>query len=58
LRVLAPDALTGQILAPAVEVHQEPGLGFLTTVDTACLCQALERAGLVFETEAPVPVTD
>jgi GxxExxY protein len=49
-------ALTERIIGLAIGVHRALGPGLLETVYTACLCRDLERAGLEFRREVPIPI--
>ena len=49
-------ALTERIIGVGIGVHRALGPGLLESVYTACLCRDLERAGLEFRHEVPIPV--
>ena len=49
-------ALTEQIIGLAIGVHRALGPGLLESVYTACLCRDLERAGMEFRREVPIPI--
>jgi GxxExxY protein len=48
--------ITKKIIKAAITVHRELGPGLLESVYHRCLCIELERMGVAFESEAPVPV--
>jgi GxxExxY protein len=49
-------ALTERIIGVGIGVHRALGPGLLESVYTACLCRDLERAGLEFRHEVPIPL--
>lgn len=49
-------SLTGEIIAPAVEVHRERGPGLLESAYQACLCRELAIRGIGFQSEVPLPI--
>lgn len=49
--------LTGTIVRLAIRVHTRLGPGLLESAYEACLAHELRRAGLVVETQSPMPVT-
>jgi GxxExxY protein len=49
-------ALTGVIIAAAVEVHRELGPGLLESAYHACLCHELALRDLRFRREAALPI--
>jgi GxxExxY protein len=50
------DRLTGAIIGCAIEVHRTLGPGLLESTYEVCLASELQRAGLVFETQVPIPI--
>jgi len=48
--------VTEKVIAAAISVHRELGPGLLESVYQRCLCIELERMGVAFVSEAPVPV--
>jgi GxxExxY protein len=50
------DALTGEIIAAAIEVHRDKGPGLLESVYEWCLTCELELRGLTVETQRTVPI--
>ncbi len=48
--------ITEKVIKAAITVHRELGPGLLESVYHRCLCIELERMGVAFESEAPVPV--
>ena len=49
-------AITGRIIACAIEVHRNLGPGLLESVYEAALCLELAAAGLRFASQQPVPI--
>ena len=50
------NGLTGAIIAAAMDVHTELGPGLFENVYLACLCAELDRRGLSFELQKPIPL--
>jgi GxxExxY protein len=50
------NALTGSIVAAAIEVHRELGPGLLEQSYEACLCFELLSLGLSVERQKPLPI--
>lgn len=50
------EAITGQIIGAAIEVHQQLGPGLLESTYQACLCRELELRGISFECQKPLPL--
>ena len=50
------DALTGQIIGAAIEVHRALGPGLLESAYEACLSYELRLQGLKVEAQHPLPV--
>ena len=48
--------LTYRIIGLAIQVHKHLGPGLLEKVYQTCLCQELAEAGMVFESQVPLPV--
>ena len=48
--------LTQRIIGLAMRVHGRLGPGLLESVYDRCLCHELERSGISFERQAPLPV--
>ena len=53
---LYEEALTGQIIGAAIEVHKQLGPGLLESTYQACLCHELELRGISFECQKPLPL--
>jgi len=53
---LYKEALTGQIIGAAIEVHKQLGPGLLESTYQACLCPELELRGISFECQKPLPL--
>ena len=53
---LYEDALTGQIIGAAIEVHRQLGPGLLESTYEACLCRELELKAVSFECQKPLPL--
>lgn len=51
------DRITEKIIGCAIEVHKGLGPGLLESAYEECLCYELERSGLKFERQVPLPVT-
>ena len=51
------NALTGKIIGAAIEVHKALGPGLLESAYEECLCYELEKSGLSFRRQVPLPVT-
>ena len=54
--MLYEEALTGKIIAAAIEVHRALGPGLLESAYQACLARELALQQIAFEQEKPVPV--
>jgi GxxExxY protein len=54
-KVLA-DRLSYDIVGAAIEVHKHLGPGLLESAYEACLCRELERRGIAFTRQVPLPV--
>jgi GxxExxY protein len=52
----AVDAVTGQIIGAAIEVHRTLGPGLLESTYMPCLQMELATAGLAFVAQRPVPI--
>jgi GxxExxY protein len=50
------DVLTDQIIGSAIEVHRHLGPGLLESAYEECLCFELNRTGLDFKRQVPLPV--
>ncbi len=50
------NALTGEIIGSAIEVHRTLGPGLLESVYEECLCHELALRGIAFERQLPLPV--
>lgn len=50
------NALTSTVIAIAIDVHRALGPGMLERAYTWCLCHELQRRGIPFEREKPVPL--
>lgn len=50
------DRITEKIIGCAIEVHKGLGPGLLESAYEECLCYELERSGLKFERQVPLPV--
>jgi len=50
------EELSRTLVDSAFKVHQALGPGLLESVYEACLCVELDRRGIGFETQAPVPL--
>ena len=48
--------LTYQIIGLAMRVHRRLGPGLLEAVYDACLCHELDRAGIAFRRQVPIPL--
>ena len=48
--------LTYQIIGQAMRVHRRLGPGLLKAAYEACLCHELDRAGIVFRRQVPIPL--
>ena len=53
----ARDPLTDKVIGLAIEVHRELGPGLLESAYEECLCYELEKSGLSFRRQVPLPVT-
>ena len=49
--------LSERIIGAAIEVHRALGPGLLEAPYEACLCHELEKRGLKFERQKPLPLT-
>ena len=54
--ILEYEALTGEIIGAAIEVHKDLGPGFLESVYENALCIELQRRGVPFQQQVDVPV--
>ena len=50
------DPLTGKVIGCAIEVHRALGPGLLESAYRQCLAHELERNGIPFKAEQPVPI--
>ncbi|MEX0938944.1 MAG: GxxExxY protein [Pirellulales bacterium] len=50
------DALTGEIIGAAIDVHREIGPGMLESAYEQCLCHELTLRTLRFQRQVPLPV--
>ena len=48
--------LSTQVIGCAIEVHRELGSGLLESAYQRCLCYELNKIGIPFESEVPLPV--
>lgn len=48
--------ITEIIIGCAIEVHRQLGPGLLESAYEECLCFELQKAGLMFERQKPVPI--
>jgi GxxExxY protein len=48
--------ITEKIIGCAIEVHKSLGPGLLESAYEECLCYELEKTGLLFKRQKPVPV--
>jgi len=53
---MTDDELTYKIIACAIEVHRHLGPGLLESAYQKCLIYELEKAGLKYEVEKPMPL--
>ena len=53
----ARDPFTDKVIGLAIEVHRELGPGLLESAYEECLCYELEKSGLSFRRQVPLPVT-
>ena len=53
---LYEEALTGQIIGAAIEVHKQLGPGLLESTYQACFCHELQLRGISFECQKPLPL--
>jgi GxxExxY protein len=53
---LISGGLTGQIIGAAIEVHRELGPGLLESVYELCMAKELEKRGIAFQVQVPVPI--
>ena len=53
----ARDPLTDKVIGLAIEVHRELGPGLLESAYEECLCYELDKSGLSFRRQVPLPVT-
>ena len=49
-------ALTGRVIALAIDVHRELGPGLLESAYEKCLCYELKRSGISHARQVPLPV--
>ena len=50
------NALTGEIIGAAIEVHRALGPGLLESAYEECLCHELALRGIVFRRQVPLPL--
>ncbi len=50
------DPLTEKIIGLAIEVHRGLGPGLLESAYEECLCYELDKAGIAFRRQVPLPV--
>lgn len=50
------DPLTEKVIGAAIEVHRELGPGLLESAYEECLCFELDRLGLQYERQVPLPI--
>jgi GxxExxY protein len=50
------NALSGAIIAAAIEVHREIGPGLLESAYEECLCHEFTTRGIAFQRQVPLPV--
>ena len=50
------NAITGEIIGSAIEVHKELGPGLLESAYEECLCRELSLRGVSFQRQVPLPV--
>ena len=50
------DPLTEQVIGLAIEVHRGLGPGLLESAYEECLCHELDRSGMAFKRQVPLPV--
>ncbi len=50
------DELTERVIGCAIEVHKALGPGLLESTYERCLAKELSEAGIMFESQAPLPV--
>ena len=55
--MLLEEKLTEAIIAAAIEVHKEIGVGLLESTYEQCLCRELSLRGLAFVYQMAMPVT-
>jgi GxxExxY protein len=54
--MLADEALTGQIIAAAIEVHRQTGPGLLESSYQACFARELQLRGIPFRAQVELPI--
>jgi GxxExxY protein len=54
--VLSHNAISGQIVGAAIEVHRQLGPGLLESAYEECLCHELATRSVSFEHQKPVPL--
>lgn len=54
--MLAREALTGEIIASAIEVHRILGPGLLESAYESCLCHEITSRGIAVERQVILPV--
>jgi len=54
--MLLAEPLTEQVIGLAIEVHRHTGPGLLESVYEQCLCVELQRAGVAFARQVPIPM--
>jgi GxxExxY protein len=50
------NALTGQIIGPAIEVHKALGPGLLESAYEECLCHEFDLRGIPYKRQQAIPV--
>ena len=56
LRRRGENELSHAVIGAAIEVHRELGPGLLENIYEECLCIEIERRGIAYERQKPVPV--
>jgi GxxExxY protein len=54
--MLLAKSLIDQVIGLAIEVHRNTGPGLLEAVYEQCLCVELQRAGVAFARQVPIPM--
>ena len=55
--MLVEQSLIERIVGLAIEVHSRLGPGLLESAYEECLCIELERSGIAFGRQVPLPIT-